>query len=123
MPLTETETCMRLITPALEAAGWGIQTQIRREVTFTNCLLYGGDIPLAVIEAKKEGLGPAHGIQQALRYAEQHRIVAEVDDSWPSATPSRRAWSGRRRPASSSPPRSPAPSLPPNPFPPEKRIS
>ncbi len=35
MPLTETETCMRLITPALEAAGWDIQTQIRREYTFT----------------------------------------------------------------------------------------
>ena len=34
--LTETETCMRLITPALEAAGWGIQTQIRRESTGTD---------------------------------------------------------------------------------------
>ena len=34
--LTETETCMRLITPALEAAGWDIQTQIRREYTFTD---------------------------------------------------------------------------------------
>ena len=27
---------MRLITPALEAAGWDIQTQIRREYTFTD---------------------------------------------------------------------------------------
>ena len=90
MPLTETETCMRLITPALEAAGWDIQTQIRREYTFTDgrltvrgrishrgtpsradYVLFRGDIALAVVEAKKEGLGPAHGIQQALRYAEQ----------------------------------------------------
>lgn len=90
MPLTETETCMRLITPALQAAGWDIQTQIRREYTFTDgrltvrgrmshrgtpsradYVLFRGDIPLAVVEAKKEGLGPAHGIQQALRYAEQ----------------------------------------------------
>jgi type I restriction enzyme R subunit len=90
MSLTETDTCMRLITPALEAAGWDIQTQIRREVTFTagrihvrgrlthrgtparaDYVLYRGDIALAVIEAKKQGLGPANGIQQALRYAEQ----------------------------------------------------
>ena len=90
MPLTETDTCMRLITPALEAAGWDIQTQIRREVNFTDgriqvrgrltyrdtrsqadYLLYRGDIPLVVIEAKKKGDGPAKGIQQALRYAEQ----------------------------------------------------
>ena len=74
MPLTETETCMRLITPALEAAGWDIQTQIRREYTFTDgrltvrgrishrgtpsradYVLVRGDIALAVVEAKKEG--------------------------------------------------------------------
>ena len=72
MPLTETETCMRLITPALEAAGWDIQTQIRREYTFTDgrltvrgrishrgtpsradYVLFRGDIALAVVEAKK----------------------------------------------------------------------
>ena len=90
MPLTETETCMRLITPALEAAGWDIQTQIRREHTFTDgriqvrgrlthrgtparadYVLFRGSVALAVLEAKKQGLGPANGIQQALRYAEQ----------------------------------------------------
>lgn len=89
-PLTETETCMQLITPALEAAGWDIRTQIRREYTFTagriqvrgrlthrgqpsraDYVLFKGTIPLAILEAKKKGLGPAHGIQQALRYADQ----------------------------------------------------
>ena len=34
MPLTESDTCIRLITPALEQAGWNVQTQIRREVAF-----------------------------------------------------------------------------------------
>ena len=89
-PLTESETCMRLITPALEQAGWDVQTQIRREYAFTagriqvrgrlstrgnpsraDYVLFRGTIPLAVVEAKRQGLGPAHGIQQALRYAEQ----------------------------------------------------
>ncbi len=88
--LTETETCDRFITPAIERSGWDIHTQVRREYAFTDgritvrgrvthrgeasradYLLYRGDIPLAVIEAKKHGLGPAHGIQQALRYAKQ----------------------------------------------------
>ncbi len=87
-PLTEAETCDRFITPAIERAGWDLHTQIRREYTFTDgritvrgrvthrgtplradYLLYRGDIPLAVVEAKKRGLGPANGIQQALRYA------------------------------------------------------
>ncbi|MBM4363415.1 MAG: DEAD/DEAH box helicase family protein, partial [Deltaproteobacteria bacterium] len=88
--LTEAETCMRLITPAIERAGWDIQTQVRREYAFTDgritvrgrvthrgdasrvdYLLHRGDIPLAVVEAKKRGLGAAHGIQQAVRYAKQ----------------------------------------------------
>ena len=90
MPLTESETCMRFITPALEAAGWDKQTQIRSEYAFTagrltvrgrvthrgtpsraDYVLFRGDLALAVVEAKREGLGPAHGIQQALRYAQQ----------------------------------------------------
>ncbi|MEO1698902.1 MAG: DEAD/DEAH box helicase family protein [Planctomycetota bacterium] len=89
-PLTETETCMRLITPALEQAGWDVQTQIRREYSFTagriqvrgrlthrgdplraDYVLFRGSIPLAIVEAKRKGLGPANGIQQALDYAEQ----------------------------------------------------
>ena len=36
MPLTESDTCMRLITPALEQAGWNVQTQIRRQVAVGN---------------------------------------------------------------------------------------
>lgn len=95
--LTETDTCMKLITPALEQAGWDVQTQIRREYTFTagrlqvrgrlthrgkpsraDYVLFRGSIPLAIVEAKKKGLGPAHGIQQALRYAEQLDIPFAV---------------------------------------------
>ena len=86
--LTETDTCMQLITPALQQAGWDIHSQIRREVTFTAgritvrgrmthrgdpkradyILYYKDNLPLAVIEAKKKGLGPQAGIQQALGY-------------------------------------------------------
>ena len=95
--LTEIETCMRLITPALERAGWDAQTQIRREYTFTagriqvrgrlthrgtpsraDYVLFRGSIPLAIVEAKKKGLGPANGIQQALGYAEQLDIPFAV---------------------------------------------
>lgn len=95
--LTETDTRMKLITPALEQAGWDVQTQIRREYTFTagrlqvrgrlthrgkpsraDYVLFRGSIPLAIVEAKKKGLGPAHGIQQALRYAEQLDIPFAV---------------------------------------------
>jgi len=87
--LTESDTCMQLITPALQQAGWDILSQIRREVTFTAgrisvrgrlthrgdpkradyVLYYKDNLPLAVIEAKKKGLGAANGIQQALEYA------------------------------------------------------
>ena len=73
-PLTETETCMQLITPALEAAGWDILTQIRREYTFTagriqvrgrlthrgqpsraDYVLFKGTIPLGILAATRPG--------------------------------------------------------------------
>lgn len=34
-PLSERDVCTKRITPALVAAGWDIQTQIREEVGFT----------------------------------------------------------------------------------------
>ena len=33
--LNESETCMRLITPAIQQAGWDIERQVRREYAFT----------------------------------------------------------------------------------------
>ena len=33
--LSERDVCTKLITPALVAAGWDVQTQIREEVSFT----------------------------------------------------------------------------------------
>ncbi len=33
--LSERDICTKYITPAIEKAGWDIQTQVREEVTFT----------------------------------------------------------------------------------------
>ena len=35
MALSERDVCTKFITPALERAGWDVQTQIREEVTLT----------------------------------------------------------------------------------------
>ena len=34
-PLSERDVCTKLITPALERAGWDIQSQVREEVSLT----------------------------------------------------------------------------------------
>lgn len=88
--LTETEICMRFITPALEGAGWDIHRQIRREVTFTAgriivrgklvargkkkrvdyMLFYKRNLPIAIVEAKDNKQPVGGGMQQALEYAE-----------------------------------------------------
>jgi type I restriction enzyme R subunit len=34
--LTESDICMKFIDPAIVQAGWNVQTQVRREVTFTD---------------------------------------------------------------------------------------
>ena len=88
--LSERDICTKYILPALQKAGWDIQTQIREEVYFTDGRIYvRGDktvrgkakkadfilyhkpnIPIAVIEAKKNTFSVSHGIQQALDYAD-----------------------------------------------------
>lgn len=88
--LSERDICTKFITPAIAAAGWDIQRQVREEVTFTkgrvivrgklhtrgqarraDYVLYRqANLPLAVIEAKDNTHGPGDGMQQALDYAE-----------------------------------------------------
>lgn len=89
-PLSERDVCTKLITPALVANGWDVQTQIREEVSFTKgriivrgklvsrgkgkradyILSAKPNIRLAVIEAKDTQHSVGDGIQQALEYAE-----------------------------------------------------
>jgi type I restriction enzyme R subunit len=88
--LSERDICTKFITPAIEKAGWDLQTQIREEVTFTNgrvivrgklvtrgkskradyILYLKPGVPLAVIEAKDNTHAVGDGMQQALEYAE-----------------------------------------------------
>tara|TARA_R100001377_G_scaffold72091_1_gene47827 strand:+ start:2411 stop:4789 length:2379 start_codon:yes stop_codon:yes gene_type:complete len=88
--LSERDICTKYITPAITAAGWDLLSQIREEVSFTKgriivrgklhtrgelkradyILYYKSNIPLAVIEAKENGLSVGAGMQQALNYAE-----------------------------------------------------
>jgi hypothetical protein len=76
-PLSERDVCTKLITPALERAGWDIQSQVREEVSLTagrvmvrgrlvargtakraDYVLYlKPNLPLAVVEAKDPGAG------------------------------------------------------------------
>lgn len=94
--LSERDICTKIITPALEKAGW-TQKQIREEVTLTrgrimvrgnmatritNPKTKGGpkradyvlyakpNLPIAIIEAKKNKFPIGHGMQQGLLYAE-----------------------------------------------------
>jgi type I restriction enzyme R subunit len=88
--LSERDICTQFITPAIVAAGWDLQRQVREEVTFTQgrvivrgrlhtrgqarradyVLYHQAHLPLAVIEAKDNTHGPGEGMQQALDYAE-----------------------------------------------------
>lgn len=86
--LSERDICSKFITPALQKAGWNIQTQVLEEVSFTDgkiyvrgklttrgerkradYLLYYQDNPIAIIEAKDNKHSVRAGIQQALNYA------------------------------------------------------
>lgn len=87
--LSEQDICTKFITPALEKAGWDIQTQIREQVFFTDgriyvkgnlttrgkrkradyILYYKPNIPIAIIEAKNNKHSVMAGIQQGLEYA------------------------------------------------------
>lgn len=88
--LSERDICTKFITPAIQKAGWDIQTQVREEVSFTNgriivrgklhsrgerkradyILYYKTNIPIAIIEAKDNSYSIGTGMQQALNYAE-----------------------------------------------------
>lgn len=87
---TEADIKTKYILPALQHAGWNLQTQIREEVSFTHgriivrgkiavrgkskradyILYYKPNIPLAIIEAKDNSHQLGDGMQQALEYAE-----------------------------------------------------
>lgn len=87
--LSERDICTKYITPALEKAGWDIQTQIREEVYLTKgriivrgkmhtrgetkradyILSHKPNIPIAVIEAKDNNHTIGDGMQQGLTYA------------------------------------------------------
>ena len=88
--LSERDVCTKIITPAVERAGWDIQSQVREEVSLTagrvmvrgqlvargkakraDYVLYlKPNLPLAVIEAKEPNHRVGDGMQQALEYAE-----------------------------------------------------
>jgi len=88
--LSERDICTKYITPAIEQAGWDVQTQVREEVTFTAgrvivrgrlvtrgkskradyILYFKPNVPLAVVEAKDNSAPVGGGLQQALDYAE-----------------------------------------------------
>ena len=90
MKLSERDVCTKFITPAVVAAGWDLQTQIREEVSFTkgrivvrgklhsrgkakraDYILYARpNLPIALIEAKDQSHSVGDGMQQALNYAE-----------------------------------------------------
>ncbi|MDI5891092.1 EcoAI/FtnUII family type I restriction enzme subunit R [Halomonas rhizosphaerae] len=87
---SERDICSKFITPALERAGWDIQTQVREEVSFTNgriivrgrlhtrgkrrradyVLSFQKNQPIAVIEAKDNKHGLGDGMQQGLAYSD-----------------------------------------------------
>lgn len=92
--LSERDICTKFITPAIQQAGWDIQTQVREEVSFTKgriivrgklhsrgeqkradyILYYKSNIPIAIIEAKDNTHSVGAGMQQALNYAETLEI-------------------------------------------------
>ncbi|MGE8451075.1 MAG: DEAD/DEAH box helicase family protein, partial [Pseudomonadales bacterium] len=95
MAFTEADTCRVHITPALKAAGWGVDPYAigeQRQITDGRILLIGGkarrakvrkpdyilyyrrDFPIAVVEAKEAGLPAENGIQQVREYAEMLKL-------------------------------------------------
>jgi type I restriction enzyme R subunit len=88
--LSERDVCTKFITPAIERAGWDVQSQVREEVSLTagkvlvrgklvargttkraDYVLYlKPNLPLAVVEAKDAKHTLGDGMQQALEYAE-----------------------------------------------------
>lgn len=92
--LSERDICSKFITPALVAAGWDLQTQVREEVSFTKgrvivrgkmtsrgeakradyILYHSSGAALALIEAKDNHHTVGAGMQQGLGYAETLQV-------------------------------------------------
>ena len=92
--LSEREICSKYITPALQSAGWDLQTQIREERPLTDgrvevrgsrsrrrkkkradyVLEIKPEIPIAIVEAKQNKFSVGHGMPQALAYAEMLQV-------------------------------------------------
>lgn len=88
--LNERDVCTKRVTPALLAAGWDRDRQLREEVRLTDgrilvrgklvargkrkradyVLSYHPNVPVAVVEAKDANHSVGDGMQQALAYAE-----------------------------------------------------
>lgn len=93
--LSERDICSKYITPAIQQAGWNLQTQIREEYSFTAgpiivkgkdhkrgkqkradyVLYHRPDFPIAVIEAKDNNHSVGSGMQQALTYADETALA------------------------------------------------
>ena len=92
--LSEQDIRTKYITPSLEKVGWDILTQIREEFTLTAgrvivrgslhtraknkvadyVLFYKPNIPIAIVEAKKNTRKIGDGMQQALEYADMLQV-------------------------------------------------
>lgn len=92
--LSERDICTKFIAPAIQRAGWDIQTQVREEVSFTRgrvivrgklhsrgearradfVLYHQPNVPIAVIEAKDNRHSIGAGMQQALGYADDLQV-------------------------------------------------
>ncbi len=88
--LSERDICTKYITPAINDAGWDLNTQVREEVYFTKgrikvkgktvergeakkadyILYYRPNLPIAIVEAKDNNHTVRDGIQQAIDYGE-----------------------------------------------------
>ncbi|WP_375172561.1 EcoAI/FtnUII family type I restriction enzme subunit R [Marinobacter sp.] len=88
--LTERDICTKYINPALQNAGWNIQTQVLEEHPITDgriivrgrlhtrgkrrradyVLSYKKNMPIAIIEAKDNNHSLGDGMQQALAYSD-----------------------------------------------------
>jgi type I restriction enzyme R subunit len=92
--LSERDICSKFITPALEQAGWDLNSQIREEFPLTKgriivrgklhtrakhkradyVLFYKPNLPIAIIEAKDNNHTLGDGMQQALGYADMLQV-------------------------------------------------
>jgi type I restriction enzyme R subunit len=112
--LSERDICRIYITPAIVGGGWDGQTQIRENVYLTkgrvivrgklakrsekrklaDYVLYRGDTPIAIVEAKDNTQVVGAGMQQALEYAE----MVDVPFVFSSNGEARQARGGYRGP-------------------------